>query len=337
MVENGTSQGRVPRGLLVTVMQTSPAGGVVVKREARVRERGTWSLGGFDADAGDGFIVTTTYKGVTYRTVADPSSGVAPVGLRIFETTRDESVISISSDTMIATHQRPGTMAVLQMLRVANTSDRTYIGQVVDGAPAVLRLAVPEAASELRAMEGLTHERIIDTPDGIAAGDPVQPGESRISYTYTMGASEGRWSMTRPVFYPTERADLLVQPELSVATPGRNLGTLTFQDITYRQVDFGPLVPGQEIVAGVDQPAGPSNPLTVVAAGGLLLTLLAALLLRRRRKWARNEPDEREQLMGAIAALDVAFAAGHIDESHYRSKRSEFKRELVSVGEAQDG
>lgn len=338
VVQNGTRGADVPPGLVVTITQRSPSGGEVAHRTAHLDRSGRFSAGPFDALAGDGFVIATTYKGVSYETVADPPGGTARIGLEIFETTRDPAVISIASDTSIATQQSSEVLAVLTMMRVRNGSDRTYIGDLVEGAPAVLRLPVPRGAFDLESVEGLTHERIIDAPDGVAAGDPLQPGETPISYAYRVRTTDGRWNLARPVRYPTERADLLVQPELLVTTPGQNLGRLTFQGIEYRQLEFGPLLPDQLLVASVEQP-GSAVPLLVPAGAAVILVALAYFQIarrRRRRHGAGEPPDDRERLLGAIAVLDMAFAAGDMEEPEYRSRRKAIKKELVSVGHRRD-
>jgi hypothetical protein len=333
VVVNGTKGEGVPRGLAVTVSEQTGEGTEVANKRTRVDSEGRWRLEGFDPSVGDLFKISATYKGVSYSAVADPSSGTERVGLMIFETTRDPSVISIISDTVIATQQDDRTLEVAHLLRVENGSDHTYIGDEVEGAPAVLRLPVPKEAFNLQAVEGVTHGRITDAPDGIAAGDPVQPGQTRVSYTYGVRADGERWSLGHSVYYPTERADLLVQPELFVTAPGRNLGELTFRGTTYRQFEFGPLLAGQVIVAAVGQPSGSLNEglvaLVVVLVIAMAVTVVMRLRGRRKRRLLPGVDGERERLIGEIAALDTAFAAGAMAEPEYKSRRQEMKSGLA--------
>jgi len=331
MIDNGTKGEAVPDDLEVTVAQVSASGTELDKATVTLDANGRFVTPPLDRQRAETVIIATVYKGVSYQTTAEPGRG-GVVRLRVFEPTRNEGVISIRSDTSVATREDEDELAVLHLLRVVNRSDRTFIGDDIGGRPAVIRLPVPSDAFDLRAVEGLTHEAIRDVEGGIASGDPVQPGESRLSYSYGVLAPGGAWSLGHPVEYPTTRSDVLVEPDLVVSSPGRNLGSLDFEGRRYRQFEFGPLLSGQETAVIVTPPATGLAllPIAGVVAG---LVLLGLLLLRRRtdNRPVAEHDDEHQRLVTAIADLDDDFAAGRIDEDAYLSERKAIKRALLGL------
>lgn len=287
VVQNGTEGKGVPDDLEVVVVQTSSTGSEVDRATVDVSSTGRFALRTMDAGRAERAVVTALYKGVGYRTTVELNAGSRPIELTIFEPTRDASVISLRSDTTVATLEDEDELAVLQLLRVNNDSDRTYIGEMSGGRPSVLRLPLPRGAFDLRAIEGLTHEAIIDVDGGVASGDPLQPGETRMSFSYGVQREHNGWALGHAARYPTTRADVLVQPDLFVRAPGRHLGSLDFDGRRYRQFEFGPLLSGQEIALAV---TAPQTSLAWVPWAVAALMVAAALVVARRRR--RSGPQE---------------------------------------------
>ena len=295
IVHNGTEGRGVPADLEINAVQTSSSGSEVDRATVEVSRAGHFSLPPMNARRAERVVVSVRYKGVSYRTTAELGAGSRPIRLTIFEPTRDASVIAVRSDTSVATLEDDDELAVLHLLRVNNDSDRTYIGETSEGRPAVLRLPLPSRAFDLRAIEGLTHEAITDIDGGVASGNPLQPGETRMSFSYGVLGADAGWALGHPVHYPTPRADVLVQPDLFVRAPGRHLGSLDFDGRRYRQFEFGPLLEGQEIAVAVTAPRS-STPWMAWALAALL-AVAAAVAIRRHRSQAQPAtPVERELL-----------------------------------------
>ncbi|MGH2778657.1 MAG: hypothetical protein ACRDJB_08395 [Actinomycetota bacterium] len=295
IVHNGTEGRGLPADLEINAVQTSSLGSEVDRATVEVSRAGHFSLPPMDARRAERVVVSVRYKGVSYRTTAELGTGSRPIRLTIFEPTRDASVITVRSDTSVATLADDDELAVLHLLRVDNDSDRTYIGEASEGRPAVLRLPLPSRAFDLRALEGLTHEAITDIDGGVASGDPLQPGETRMSFSYGVLGGDAGWALGHPVHYPTTRADVLVQPDLFVRAPGRHLGSLDFDGRRYRQFEFGPLLEGQVVAVSVTAPRSSTPWMAWTFAA--LLAVAAAVAIRRRRSQAQPAtPVERELL-----------------------------------------
>jgi hypothetical protein len=129
---------------------------------------------------------------------------------------------------------------------------------------------------------------------GVASRDPLQPGETRMSFSYGVLRENTGWGLVHPVHYPTARADVLVQPDLYVRAPGRHLGSLDFDGRRYRQFEFGPLLAEQEVAVVVTSPRS-SLPWVPWAVAALTAAVVAVTALRRRRsRTQETAPDERE-------------------------------------------
>jgi hypothetical protein len=179
-------------------------------------------------------------------------------------------------------------------------------------------------------------------PDGLVAStDPVQPGNTDVSYLYNIVVPRSGWGMSLPVVYATAKADVLVEPGLTLSGPGLTFRkTVTINKKDYRDYQGVNLAPGTTLNANIAPVS--STSVTLYLGLGALLVLVAASavgvprLLRKRRR-PGGDPDEpeplgeREQLIEEIAALDEAHAAGSLEEDVYASQRARLKDRLLSL------
>lgn len=333
-VSNGTEGAPAPAGLVVTAVLTRDG-----------EERGRWQAttgpdGAYRMELvvisaallSGRLVVGTDYLGVTYSLVVDLSEAKTDIeaGLTVFETTQDDAGISVASDTLTIVRGREDTLEVLQVQRVRNAGDRTYVGHA-EGV--VLRLPFPPGAFDLSPGDGLVSRDLGPVGEGFTTNDPVLPGETTISYLYKVRVPRTGWALRRAVFYPTERIDLLLGSGLSLRAPA-----FAFQEEVklggrrYRRYRAGPLVPAAAVEAGILFAAAPSRGLPWGIAAGvgaaLVLTLLPRLR-RGRRPLPAPIPSDRERLIDEIAALDDAFAAGSVPEPEYRRARGLMKSRLA--------
>ena len=338
LVENGTRGRVLPAQLRVEVMQVTETGETIRSREVDVRD-GRFSAGGFDPSASSHYLVTTTYRGVVYSAIAEPS-GIPRrlrAGLTIFETTTDPTAVTVASDTVVVGPGEPGTLAVMQRLRFANASDRTYIGQEEDGFE-VLHLPLATGGVDVTPVEGVTAERLEFEHGHLLAGDPVQPGFMDVAYAYRLddlGPGDG---IERAFTYPTRAVRLLVSPELTFSSPGLEArGRSVFRGRPYEEFEGRLFTLGDSLEFDVTaSPPGQGGP---GAGAGMVVALAFAaavgLLLWWRRSSARPSPaapeipDEREDLIRTIARLDLDFSTGKIAADDYRDRRDELKQRLV--------
>lgn len=338
-VVNGTAGGGGTAGLNVTVAQLTSEGNETDRRSATSGPDGTFAIEEFDSSKASHYVVATTYSGVTYSTVIDYNSQPMPaIELRIFETTSDDSVLRVTSDSITVVRGPGSDFEVLQLLRLRNNSDRTYIGdRTVEEVP-VLRLPVATGGFEISPGEGITAGRLVTTNEGFGSSDPVQPGDSTISYAYKVRIPRGGWSLARLTPYPTDHIDLLAADDLVVNAPtfrfveAKDLGGRNF-----RRYRTGPLPAGSLLEANIDLPSS-TSPVLGWGVGTTLLLFLGMVLFAATRRRRRPPLGAREQLIEKIASLDLTFAAGKVVESEYRLTRSRLKDELVAAdaGRADD-
>lgn len=340
-VGNGTPGAAVPRDLKVTALQIGANDEEAGRKETGLAQDNTFALGGFDLAQGNRFAVTAEYLGVSYsRVIEQPADrgGDVTADLVIYETTTDESTISISSDVLTVVGGGSDPFEVIQLQRVKNSSDRTFVGQEKEGTRQVLRLPVPAGAFDLLPLEGISVDQLATVGGGIVTGLPVIPGERSASYVYKIRAPGG-WSLTRRVFYPTKQADLLVSPNLQLKSDAFKFEEeVKLQSRSYKRFRGGPFEAGSSIAGEIGIPSGLPGPELAwgLAAGLSLIALLGAggFVVRRRTRVATAPSpaaDPRQDLVDRIAALDDEFEKGKIAEEEYADRRRRLKELLASL------
>jgi hypothetical protein len=363
-VANGTKGGSLPPGLVVNVIQIGPEGDEVARKQSGVGSDQTFLVEGFDLEAGARFAATADYLGVSYTRVIDDArealaaDGGVTADLLVYEHTDDEAALSITSDvlTIVGGDEEP--FEVIQLQRVSNSSDRTFVGRTAGEGKQVLRLPIPSGAFDVLPLEGISLEQLSTISGGIVTGTPVVPGERPVSFIYKVRAP-GDWRLSRRFFYPTKQADILVGTGLRLESPEFKFEEgVTLEDVRYGRYRGGPFEPGDELRATVGPPSalpGPGLFWGLVGGLGLLVLLGAGTFAVRRRsrpvasgwgisffKWRvrggpalgrQEEPaftteERRRELVDQIAALDDEFERGELSEDDYHAERQSLKEQL---------
>ena len=344
-IANGTAGAGVPEGLMVTATEVD-AGATkqVATKRVAAGPGGSFRVEGLPGQSGDRFVVGTDYLGVTYSADAQPASvGGTPTTLKVYETTIDDSVLSIGSETMTVLIGKQANYNVLQDLAVHNSSDRTYTGTpnpAVAGSRPTVELPIPSGATAFAPVQGLISP-LTAAPDGLVAStDPVLPGNTDLSYLFNVAVPRSGWGMSRPVIYPTGRVEILVDPGLTLSGPGLSFRkSVTIGSKTYRNYEAGAVAAGSTLQADI-KPVSSNGPGLWLGLGALgVVALVAAVgvprLIRRRRTAADAAdgpaPGERDRLIEEIAALDEAHEAGDMPEKEYATARARLKDRLVAL------
>lgn len=362
-VVNGTGGGAVPPGIAVTIAQLDQSFTEVARRSVPAGPGGAFEAGGWGGRAGTRFVASADHQGVTYRAAATGESGTVETTLSLYEPTSDATVLKVVSDTLTVVPGPDNVLEVLQILRVGNGSDRTYVGTRspapvppagAPGAPpppgpaevnTVLQLPVPAGAYDLTEQEGSAVGLVPGPDGGVYTAAPISPGETVVSFLYRVKVPSSGWELRRPVLYPTARSTVLLGPGLTLdADRYRYRGPVTLENRSYGRWDGPALVPGSELAAriGSDR-AGSGLTVGLVAALGVLVVAAVAvpLLLRRRRR--RRAPagatsggagSERARLVEEIAALDDALEAGSVSRQEHAERRAVLKQRLVALSDA---
>ncbi|MCA1840737.1 MAG: hypothetical protein LC723_10475 [Actinobacteria bacterium] len=345
-VHNGTAGAAIPPAISITIARLTASGKELERREAGVAADGRFSMV-FDETPLGHFIVATTYKGVTYSNVADASgSNELAVDLVIYETTDDDSIVRIDSDTMTVVKGKQDTYEILQLFKITNASDRTFVGHVVNDSPQVISLPVATGGTSLAPGEGLTADRVTTNQDGIASGDPLQPGTTTVSFVYKVKATRTGWPLTRTTAYPTSHIDLLAGPGLTfISNVFRFAESKRLGGKLYRRYRAGPLDPGTIIDGNIEERNSTTSGLMFGLGAGLFAIIAIALGTGLYRRKVSAKPaavasqseapfdmrDDRDQLILKIAELDERFDAGTLPEAEYRQARATLKEALLNT------
>ncbi len=337
-VVNGTQGGAVPSGLEVTIVQLDKAQKEVARRSTRTDLEGRFSVEGFERLDGARYLALTTYQGVAYSKISDAAqSQEGLIELRIFETTTDDGSIEVDSETLTIVQGVQDQMEILQVVRVANRSDRTFVGRSApsaDETPITIRLPLPEGAFDVALSDILRERGVEATPEGLGTGEPVLPGESSYSFAYKVRVPRSGWQLRRPIVYSTLRIDLLVDDGLTTTAPGFELQEKPeLGGKKYRRYRDGPFLSGDILGVDVGYPAASSGSGLTLGIGGAVLLLISVggLALAARKRRDKNENLDRKELIHRIAELDEAFAQGRIEQAAYASSRARMKKELMEA------
>jgi hypothetical protein len=312
-----------------------------------------------------GYQLEVAYRGAVYRSVATTFTAGAPneQTLRVYEPTSDPADVTLAS-YVVWVDREPGGVGIQHDLTWNNAGKRAYVGD--DGA--VVRIPLPEGASSLQFL-GTFLENEGRTRDGAYVSDaPLVPGESSATIRYHAPPLD---RLTLEVPFPTTVLQLFVPQDVQVRAAALRLsGTVSDQGLTYRVYEARDLAAGMSIDVRLSQAAasGGSRAALWALLGALALVVLgaAAVVVRRRRAPAPARGRARTRTLGPaarpsratasgnggrvqpvledpdliveeIAALDLSFERGLIEERTYRRLRVAAKDRLLAAERARAG
>ncbi len=363
--DRGTIAGRVMHGTTkrpvagVEVTLTTNAEGKGAERTVRTDERGAYAFE--DLKTGDDifYALDATYKGGLFagRPLSIPSDTAEEplirTTLRVFEPTTDPNAILIRGDRLVVV-QDEDRVSVIEAVKVVNPTNNAYIGRGSalgsgdgDDATPSLGFALPDAAlPETVAFidADLDVPQLVEVAGfGFGITTAIPPGEVDFTFSYQVEGSGGNFDLSRTALYEiSELSVLAAEPleirsnRLTAAEPDQIEGRTYAISSSTDALD--PADPIQILV--VAQGAA-SVPLIAGAAAGLmLLSIIAFVAFRRGRRGETLPPpvddsgstDDHEDLVAAIARLDLRREGGDIELEEYARKRAELKARLGEVG-----
>ena len=258
--------------------------------------------------------------------------------LRVWDTTTDPAAIVVRRDSIFVVPSDDG-VGVIEALVVATIAEEAYIGRGralgADGgdrAVASLGFAVP-AGAELPPVpiveSDIDFPSLVETSFGFAATAAIPPGQWRVVYSYQVAGDGGTYDLSRPALYPTLEVGVYAGDPLSIE--GGRVSPDGTRDVRGKTYDLysssGTLEAGDRIDMVAVAEASASNLLAIGGgvAGVIALAALMVVLIRRR---SRRPDATREDVVEAIARLDLAKEQGLIAETEWASRRDELKRSL---------
>ncbi|MGH2751398.1 MAG: carboxypeptidase-like regulatory domain-containing protein [Actinomycetota bacterium] len=285
--------------------------------------------------------------------VTIPSAGdVIEVTQKVWNTTSDPRSIVIQNDNMFVLEGDEGA-DVIESFTIVNVGDEAYIGRGAafdaaeeGGKPTpTLSFSFPEGAARngVQIVESdLDVPELLDTETGIGITSAIPPDETRITFAYSLRVETGQLDLTRRALYPILNVNLFAERPFAIDSPKLfEDGEETIEGVTYARyrsedrVTEGDSIPIIAVAEGDDDFALRAG---AIAAGALLVVLLAFALLRRRggaraATRARVEPVEqtRDELLVAIARLDLDYSNGRVDREQWVATRAQLKSELAET------
>ena len=322
------------------------------EKTADVDRRGRYSFDGVPAGRGVEFALEASYDGGLFvgDTVRIDNGQTRTVDLRVWETTSNPEAISITSDHIFVAHDEDGAGAV-ESVEVINDSRRAYIGRGGalsargSGSSPTLGFALPSAAVGGRIDlldSSLNRLYAMEADFGFAATVAIPPGETTVTFAYPAPGSGGTYDLTRRALYPIDELSVFATDPLEVEAAG----------LTYRGVEEVGGTRYREWSSSDGFDAGDAITVRAVAQGSsssnlwlglgiglgviILLTILALGLRSPKRTTvaARPRPIPASQdLVSAIATLDLEHESGALTDAEWTEERSRLKAELRAAKE----
>jgi hypothetical protein len=357
------STGRPQSGVTVTLTSAKADGTEQERTRVETSKDGRYTFG--DLPTGDALVyaVDASFQGgifaggVIFLPDDTAKSPVVETKLRVWPTTTDPAVIQIPRNSLFAS-QQANSVGVIESVTLFNSSQKAYIGRGRasggDAATPSVAFALPETA--VRDDNGSPQIQIIkadiDLPTllpsefGFAATAAIPPGQHKVTFTYVVPGTGGSFDISRRALYTTVKFEVYAAPPLEIRSNRlTEEGEVAVGDKDYvRYSSADPIEAGDPIQALAIAEAGTPAALVggAIAIGAVILLLggFGLLRLRGRKPPKGAEPtaedlsaasqraDERQELLVAIAKLDLQREADTITEEQWRNERDALKKRL---------
>ncbi len=374
-VSHAQSQLRTVEGV---IQNATPGGGAVSEQTVTLHRvtatgfddittttdgTGAFSFTDFEYSSAVSYGVSVRYQDAIYGTDLDLLGGSPePVTLTVYDGTSDDGIVSAGSASLLIADADPSdqTLGALEIIRLVNRSDRTYVpGQ---GVMELLRFGLPSGASDLILDTPLIGADFVQVDRGFALLASVPPGDHEIMFSYRFPYEASRFTLEKTYRYGADKVRILAPEEvLSISSP--TLGQpnpVTIGERQYQVVESEGLTRGAEVsidlgglpMASSGQQIGNRLPELKFeyAAAAALVALMVGLLVygaiwktdRVRKSGSdtaddtRIEPqdDERVVIGQMIGELTASYETGSLTESDYRRRLRVLNARLTSLSEA---
>lgn len=301
------------------------------------------------------YVLDARYRGGLFagRPLTIPSDTrqrpVIETTLRVFEPTTDPNAILIRRDDLFVVHD-DDRLSVIEAIKVVNPTKSAYIGRgsalsgADDGVIPSLGFALPDdtVPETFRWLDA-----DLDVPEaveiqgvGFGITSAIPPGEVDFTFSYQLEGTGGTFDISRRALYEVSEMTVFAAPPLEVTSNRLEpQGEVDLEGTTYRTFttseDLDAADPIQILIVAE---GGTSVPFLAGAGGLLALALMIGLLAFRSAK-ARRKPVPRSEasaethqdLVTAIADLDLRYEAGEISQEDHARRRAELKARAAVV------
>ena len=349
---NRTPGGQSVAGVEVVLTRDGGAGDPEA-RQARTDRQGRFRFEAIPAGADVPYRLTVRYLGAEYT--ADPVSPAGQGGkelvIPVWDATGDPATIRVARHHIVVEAGEEG-LRVQEFMAVRNLGDRTFVGTrpVSGDRRATLQFTLPRGYAAVQYGEGLMECCVVPVEQGFVDTMDVKPGTRELTFTYQLVPGADRYTLLRPLDYPTDGVDLFIAPA-TLAVSSETLterGKIAGQGREYLRWGRDRLEGGAVLAAEL---AG--LPASRFLWRWLVYAVVAALIgggfaypfIRRRRRSTGPAPVaparpalsrvelqlRKVELVAGLAALDERFEAGILPEAEYRELRTSRKAMLADL------
>ena len=300
--------------------------------------------------------VSVVYQGGLYGSDVDLSNGSPPpVSLTVYEADAAQESLSITSASVLFAQvdKTSQTLWALEIMRVHNNTDRTYVPGPEP--MRLLRFSLPPGARALQVDTDLMGADVLQVDRGFALTASVPPGEHEVMYAYQFPYSGSEDVFVKSLPFGADSVRVLAAPEIArlsslllegpeaVDIGGRSYQLLTASDlppdsdISLELSDLPEATLGDRVDRRLgDVPWEYGAPLAL----GLMMVSLVAVTLWRRSSRSAGTPvlaganvpeDERGRIIEMIAELDEAHDNATHDDAEYRRRRASLTAQLAAL------
>lgn len=313
-------------------------------------ERGRFEFEELPSGDDRAYALDATFDGGSFPggVVTIPSDGdMIEVEQRVWDTTNDPRAIVIQRNNMFLLQGDEGAN-VIDSYTIINVSEEAYIGRGVesraasDDPPApTLSFSFPEGAEGIQVAESdLDIPELVSSETGVGITSAVPPNETRITFAYGLQVITGQVDLSRRALYPILNLGVFAEPPFVVdSTRLSEDGEVRIEGETYTRYRSDENVTEGNSIPMIATAQGDNDSaliLGAMVAAGLLVAILTLGLVRRRarqqapaQKPAPPSRETRDDLLVAIARLDLDYGNGKVDHDQWETKRAELKSRLA--------
>ena len=186
---NGTGGATLPPGIPVTLRVFDQAAAPISTSQTAADGGGHFQFSNVARGDNWSYALSADYAGVSYNAFLDRKHPSDAVGLTVYETTQDVSVILVKRQVLAIADvdEKNQKIGAAEFVVLANRSDRTLLADVSStsrGQFSFLRFSLPPQADELDVQSDLPGGQIISIGTGFAITSPVFPGEHDINFSF---------------------------------------------------------------------------------------------------------------------------------------------------------
>ena len=295
------------------------------------------------------YALDATFDGGSFPggVVTIPSDGdVIEIEQKVWDTTTDPRAIVIQRNNMFVLRGEDRAN-VIDSYTIVNVSEQAYIGRgaatregSTDEPVPTLSFSFPEGSENIQIADSdLDIPELLNTETGVGITSAVPPNETRITFAYGLTVNTGQIDLSRRALYPILNLGVFAEPPFTIdSTRLTKDGEVTIEGETYTRyrsqesVTEGNSIPIIATAQGTNDTALIAG---TVAAGVLVLVILLLVLVRRRARRSSAEPvpaapvETRDDLLVAIARLDLEHRNGELDHDKWSARRAELKARLA--------